>query len=78
MNWKRKTWQDACVLNYGKRLKDYKHFDAAYPVYGSGGIIGTTDKPLIPENSVIVSRKGTLTAYWSKGQSHCIDTAFWL
>jgi type I restriction enzyme S subunit len=71
-------WQDVCILKYGKALKDYKHFNQAYPVYGSGGVVGSTDTPIAPGERVIVSRKGTLTAYWSSAPSHVIDTAFWL
>ena len=78
MTWTTTTWGDVCNLNYGKALKDYKHFSAQFPVYGSGGLIGTVNEAIIPEDSVIVSRKGTLTAYWSSKPSHVIDTAFWL
>ncbi len=78
MTWKTTTWGDSCELRYGKALKNYKHFNSDYPVYGSGGIVGSVDKTIAPKNSVIVSRKGTLTAYWSPKPSHIIDTAFWL
>lgn len=78
MTWARTTWQEICTLNYGKALKDYKHFNHAYPVYGSGGVVGSTDSPIASGERVIVSRKGTLTAYWSPAPSHVIDTAFWL
>ena len=78
MNWEDTTWQDVCTLNYGKPLKDYKHFNAQYPVYGSGGVVGSTDTTIAAPQRAIVARKGTLTAYWSKRPSHVIDTAFWL
>ena len=78
MNWEETTWQDVCTLNYGKPLKDYKHFNAQYPVYGSGGVVGSTDTTIAAPQRAIVARKGTLTAYWSKRPSHVIDTAFWL
>jgi len=78
MNWTSTTWQDMCTLKYGKALKHYKHFDDEYPVFGSGGIVGSTDNPIAPGERVIVSRKGTLTTYWSPAPSHVIDTAFWL
>jgi len=78
MTWASMRWQDVCILKYGKALKDYKHFNQAYPVYGSGGVVGSTDTPIAPGERVIVSRKGTLTAYWSSAPSHVIDTAFWL
>jgi len=78
MTWAPTTWQDVCTLRYGKALKNYKHFDDEYPVFGSSGIVGSTDNPIAPGERVIVSRKGTLTAYWSSKPSHVIDTAFWL
>lgn len=78
MTWATTKWQEVCTLNYGKALKNYKHFDDAYPVYGSGGVVGSTDSPIAPGERVIVSRKGTLTAYWSPAPSRVIDTAFWL
>jgi type I restriction enzyme, S subunit len=78
VTWVKKTWQDVCILNYGKALKNYKHSEHAYPVYGSGGVVGSTNAPIAPAQRTIVSRKGTLTVYWAKSPSHVIDTAFWL
>ena len=76
--WREVTWESVCELNYGKGLENYKHFNDAIPVFGSGGIIGTTEKSIAPKESVIVARKGTLTVYWSENPSYVIDTAFWL
>ena len=78
MSWVTTSWSDVCTLHYGKALKNYKHFDSAYPVYGSGGIVGSTDTPIAPAKRPIVARKGTLTVYWSEDASHIIDTAYWL
>lgn len=78
MSWVTASWSDVCTLNYGKALKNYKHFDSPYPVYGSGGIVGSTDTPIAPAKRPIVARKGTLTVYWSEDASHIIDTAYWL
>ena len=78
MHWVKITWQDVCTLEYGKALKNYKHSNAQYPVYGSGGIVGSTDITIAPPHRAIVARKGTLTTHWSKQPSHVIDTAFWL
>ncbi len=78
MTWTDTTWHQVCKLQYGKALKDYKNFEHPYPVWGSGGIVGSTTKPIAPAERPIIARKGTLTAYWSKQPSHVIDTAFWL
>ncbi len=78
MTWTDTTWQQVCTLQYGKALKDYQDFENDYPVWGSGGIVGSTAKPIAPAERPIIARKGTLTAYWSKQPSHVIDTAFWL
>ena len=77
-NWLETTWKEICTLKYGKALKDYKHFNSKFPVYGSGGIVGSTDQAIAPSQRAIVARKGTLTTYWSDQPSHVIDTAFWL
>ena len=78
MRWVETTWRDVCTLNYGRALKNYKHSNSHYPVYGSGGIVGTTDVTIAPPQRAIVARKGTLTTHWSEKPSHVIDTAFWL
>ena len=77
-DWHETSWNAVCTLNYGKKLDGYKHLKGLYPVYGSGGIIGSTDAPIAPAGCPIVSRKGTLTAYWSPTPAHVIDTVFWL
>jgi len=70
-------WGDVCTLEYGKGIRDYKNLDAKYAVYASAGKVGTFDNFLSKEG-VIVSRKGTLSVYYSAKPFYVIDTAFWL
>lgn len=64
------------------KLKDILHFhngrrydsiskDGTIPVYGSGGIMGYTDKPLLDGEYLLLPRKGSLNNYFY------IDKPFW-
>lgn len=77
--WQRCKWGDIITLEYGKSLKDYQDSDGAFPVYGTNGKIGYTDKPLCSFPSVIVGRKGAYRGiHYSKHPFFVIDTAFYL
>ncbi len=77
--WKNYKWGDLATLEYGKGLSDYLHEDGKYPVYGTNGRIGTTDKFLCPFPSIVVGRKGAYRGiHYSKTPFYVIDTAFYL
>ena len=64
------------VIN-GKNQSKVVNPNGAYPIYGSGGIMGYADDYLCPENCTIIGRKGTInnpilveTKFWN------VDTAF--
>lgn len=66
-------------LLYGKALKATERREGLIPVYGSGGITGYHDEPLVHEGSVIVGRKGTVgSLYWEDGPFFPIDTTFYV
>ncbi|MGY8682064.1 restriction endonuclease subunit S [Bradyrhizobium sp. UFLA05-153] len=66
-------------LMYGKALKATERREGLIPVYGSGGITGYHDEPLVHEGSVIVGRKGTVgSLYWEDGPFFPIDTTFYV
>lgn len=65
-------------LAYGKALKAESRMPGSVPVYGSGGVTGWHDKPLVAEPSVIVGRKGTVgSLYWESRPFFPIDTVFY-
>lgn len=66
-------------LVYGKALKATERREGSIPVYGSGGIAGYHDEPLVSGGSVIVGRKGTVgSLYWEDRPFYPIDTTFYV
>ena len=66
-------------LAYGKALKAENRNPGPVPVYGSGGITGWHDTPLINSPSIIVGRKGTVgSLYWESRPFYPIDTVFYV
>jgi very-short-patch-repair endonuclease len=66
-------------LAYGKALKKTDRINGNYPVYGSGGINGTHNKPLVSGPGIIVGRKGTVgSIYWEQQDYYPIDTVFYV
>jgi len=51
---------DVLDLVYGKALPAARRRPGAIPVYGSGGVSGTHDRPLVDGPGVVVGRKGTV------------------
>ena len=66
-------------LAYGKALKKTGRIEGEFPVYGSGGITGTHNKPLVEGPGIIVGRKGTVgSIYWEQQNFYPIDTVFYV
>jgi type I restriction enzyme S subunit len=66
-------------LAYGKALKADERVEGPIPVYGSGGLTGYHDKPLIVGPTIVVGRKGTVgSLYWEDRPLYPIDTAFYV
>lgn len=77
--WERKTLGEYITLNYGKALKAEIRVDGEYPVYGSSGIIGSHDKPLVKGPAIILGRKGNVgSVYWSSTSFYPIDTVYFV
>ncbi len=77
--WERQKLGDVAPLNYGKGLKDENRVPGAYPVYGSSGIVGTHEEPLVQGPGIIVGRKGNVgSVYWSEEEFHPIDTVYFI
>lgn len=79
VGWEEKRVDDILELAYGKALKASDRVDGPFPVYGSGGITGYHDRPLVEGPSIIVGRKGTVgSLYWEDGSFFPIDTVFYV
>lgn len=66
-------------LAYGKSLPKNRRICGSYPVYGSGGISGYHNEPLLKGPGIIVGRKGTIgTVYWVEEDYFPIDTVFYV
>lgn len=69
------------VLNIinGKNQKGVENPDGAYPIYGSGGIIGYADDYLCGADTVIIGRKGSINnPIYAESPFWNVDTAFGL
>ncbi|MFE7047994.1 restriction endonuclease subunit S [Streptomyces californicus] len=76
---KRVTLGDAIELKYGKSLPATRRIVGDVPVFGSGGISGSHNEPLVKGPGIIVGRKGTVgTIYWSESDFFPIDTTFYV
>ncbi len=70
---------DLIELKYGKALPAASRLAGKHPVFGSGGVAGFHDAPLVDGPGVIVGRKGTVGAvYWSERGFFPIDTTFYV
>lgn len=77
--WEYKKLGDLCDIISGRNQKDVESVDGAYPIYGSGGIMGHATAFLCEAGTTIVGRKGTINKplyvserFWN------VDTAFGL
>lgn len=78
-NWTHISLGDACDIINGKNQKAVEDPSGAFPIYGSGGIMGYANSYLCKGGSTIIGRKGTINRplyvdkdFWN------VDTAFGL
>jgi len=77
--WQSKKLGEVLTLNYGKALNADARVPGAYPVYGSSGVVGTHEKPLVTGPGIIVGRKGNVgSVYWSSKDFFPIDTVYFI
>jgi type I restriction enzyme S subunit len=77
--WERQTLGESITLNYGKALKAELRVEGDYPVYGSSGIVGTHEKPLVQGPAIVLGRKGNVgSVYWSSKSFYAIDTVYFV
>jgi len=77
--WQTKLLGEILTLNYGKALNADNRIPGTYPVYGSSGVVGTHEKPLVVGPGIIVGRKGNVgSIYWSSKDFYPIDTVYFI
>lgn len=66
-------------LAYGKALKATERVPGVVSVYGSGGVTGHHNEPLVSGPGIIIGRKGTVgSIYYEAGDFFPIDTVFYV
>ena len=66
-------------LEYGSALHADSRTGRGFPVYGSNGVVGSHDKPLVEGPGIVVGRKGSAGAIkWSEADFWPIDTTYWV
>ena len=58
-NWTEINLGDIVSLEYGKSLPNKSRRPGTVPVYGSNGVVGWHDEPLVTTGGIVVGRKGT-------------------
>lgn len=76
-DWTYKKLGEVCEIICGQDYKTVQDDNGAYPIYGTGGIMGYVSQYRCPSNSVIIGRKGNINnplfveqPFWN------VDTAF--
>jgi type I restriction enzyme S subunit len=79
ISWVYCTFDDVLKIVSGKNQKQVENHTGAYPIYGSGGVMGRANDYLCEEGTTIIGRKGTINSpiyiqekFWN------VDTAFGL
>lgn len=78
--WKETTVGEFCHFTYGKSLPARKRNESGgIPVYGSGGLGGYHDEPMVNDAGIIIGRKGTVGSItYSSHPFWPIDTVFYV
>lgn len=78
-NWNVVSLGKIVELAYGKALKEEIRVAGQYPVYGSGGVVGTHTQALVKAPGIIVGRKGSVgSIHWSEKDFYPIDTVYYV
>lgn len=78
VGWKRVRLKDVCKVAYGKDWKTVACSERAYPVYGTGGVIGYASSPLYSGPSILLGRKGTIdNPVYINSPFWAVDTTFY-
>ncbi len=78
-DWQTKRLGDVIQLNYGKSLPLKNRVEGAIPVYGSNGVVGSHNEPIVDKPGLVVGRKGSAgEVHFSRGPFCPIDTTFYV
>ena len=76
--WKLVRLEDLIELKYGKGLSSNKRIKGDIPVFGSNGVVGYHNEPLIEFPTIVIGRKGSVgKVNIIKKPCWVIDTAFY-
>lgn len=79
MSWKECVLSNLIDLKYGKSLPERDREAGEVPVYGSSGVTGYHNKPLIEGPGIIVGRKGTIgSVHYENRDFFPIDTVYYV
>jgi len=79
VNWHNKQLGEILTLNYGWSLPEKKRVTGDVPVFGSNGIVGYHNEPLVASKGIIVGRKGSAGNVHISRRPFCpIDTTFFI
>lgn len=79
VGWKIEKLSEILELIYGKSLPKSKRIEGTVPVYGSNGIVGYHDEPIVDKPGIIVGRKGSAGNVAFSNVPFCpIDTTFFI
>ena len=78
-DWGTARWGDVLEIRNGRNQREVEQPDGAYPIYGSGGIMGRANDYICEARTTIIGRKGSISSplfveepFWN------VDTAFGL
>lgn len=78
-NWKTIFISDLCEIKYGKALKKEFRSGGDVPVYGSNGIVGYHNEPLVNGATILIGRKGSIgEVHFSSIPCWPIDTTYYV
>ena len=77
--WIEKELGEVFTLNYGWSLPEKKRIAGDFPVYGSNGVVGSHNEPLVSSAGLVVGRKGSAGNVHLARKPFCpIDTTFYI
>lgn len=77
--WSLRKLGEVVELAYGKALKAEDRKQGIFPVYGSSGVVGSHDEPLVDGPGIIIGRKGNVgSVHWCETPFFPIDTVYFV
>ena len=75
--WRNEPLSNLCVIAYGKSQKGVESESGCFPIFGTGGVVGRTNKVLHLGPAIILGRKGSIDRpSLASGPFWAIDTTF--